>query len=339
MSQPDLNAKSRLISQAELDKWLDGLARTQTLIAPRNVSGVVLYRPVAGSGEIVKGVNRPAMSVKEVFFPPTERLLTIRKTGTEIHINETLPEGQAVVFGVLPCDARGVRLLDALFLDTTPADPYYARRRANTTLIGLACKEMGPTCFCTSVGGAPDDPTGMDMMLYPAEYGYMAEAISDKGHSLLAEAGWPETVLGGTAPDSTGRFPTLEKSQWPGHFNDDYWMKMSERCLSCRACAYVCPTCRCFAVRDEMLGPGEFERIRCWDSCAGENYRRVAGGHRPRAEKGERLRNRFYCKFFYFPGQIGLSDTSACTGCGRCIEVCPAGVDITEVLQDLERLA
>ena len=339
MSQPDLNAKSRLISQAELDKWLDGLARTQTLIAPRNVSGVVLYRPVAGSGEIVKGVNRPAMSVKEVFFPPTERLLTIRKTGTEIHINETLPEGQAVVFGVLPCDARGVRLLDALFIDTTPVDPYYARRRANTTLIGLACKEMGPTCFCTSVGGAPDDPTGMDMMLYPAEYGYMAEAISDKGHSLLAEAGWPETVLGGTAPDSTGRFPTLEKSQWPGHFNDDYWMKMSERCLSCRACAYVCPTCRCFAVRDEMLGPGEFERIRCWDSCAGENYRRVAGGHRPRAEKGERLRNRFYCKFFYFPGQIGLSDTSACTGCGRCIEVCPAGVDITEVLQDLERLA
>jgi ferredoxin len=88
-----------------------------------------------------------------------------------------------------------------------------------------------------------------------------------------------------------------------------------------------------------MLGPGEFERIRCWDSCAGENYRRVAGGHRPRAEKGERLRNRFYCKFLYFPGQIGRSDASACTGCGRCIEVCPVGVDITEVLQDLERLA
>jgi Fe-S oxidoreductase len=88
-----------------------------------------------------------------------------------------------------------------------------------------------------------------------------------------------------------------------------------------------------------MLGPGEFERIRCWDSCAGENYRRVAGGHRPRADKGERLRNRFYCKFFYFPGQIGRSDAYACTGCGRCIEVCPVGVDITEVLQDLERLA
>ena len=339
MSQPDLNRKSEPISQFELDDWLDGLARAQTLIAPRNVSGVVLYRPVTGSAEIEKRVTRPAMSVKEVFFPPTERLLVIQKTGMGISVNETLPEGQTVVFGVRPCDARGVRLLDALFLDTPPSDPYYARRRANTTLIGLACRQLGPTCFCTSVGGAPDDPTGMDVMLYPAENGYLAEAISEKGHTLLADAGWPETVHGGPAPDSPNRFPVPVKGQWPGHFNDDYWMKMSERCLSCRACAYVCPTCRCFAVRDELLGPGEFERIRCWDSCAGQNYRRVAGGHRPRAEKGERLRNRFYCKFLYYPGQIGLADTSACTGCGRCIEVCPAGVDITEVLRDVERLA
>jgi len=339
MSKPDPNAKSRLISQTELDSWLDGLASKQTLIAPRDVSGVVLYRPVAGSGEILAGVPRPVMSVKELFFPPTERLLRIQKTRTGINVKETLPEDQTIIFGVRPCDARGVRLLDALFLDTAPADPYYARRRANTTLIGLACRELGPTCFCTSVGGAPDDPTGMDMLVYPAGSGFLAEAISEKGHALLADTGWPETVIGGAAPDSTDHFPVPEKGRWLGHFNDDYWMKMSERCLSCRACAYVCPTCRCFSVRDEMLGPGEFERIRCWDSCAGENYRRVAGGHRPRAEKGERLRNRFYCKFLYFPGQIGRSDASACTGCGRCIEVCPVGVDITEVLQDLERLA
>jgi sulfhydrogenase subunit beta (sulfur reductase) len=115
------------------------------------------------------------------------------------------------------------------------------------------------------------------------------------------------------------------------------WMKNSERCLSCRACAYVCPTCRCFVVRDEMLALGKFERIRCWDACTGENFRRVAGGHKPRPEKGERLRNRFFCKFYYFPLQYSLGAASACTGCGRCIEVCPVGVDITEVFMDLEK--
>ena len=56
-------------------------------------------------------------------------------------------------------------------------------------------------------------------------------------------------------------------------------------------------------------------------------------------EKAERLRNRFFCKFYYYAGQTGLGNTSACTGCGRCIDVCPAGVDITEVLLDLGKPA
>ena len=336
MSRSEQNDKHQLISQSELDAWLDGLAKVQTLIAPRDVSGVVLYRAVAGSSEILKGFGKPMLSVKDVLFPPTEQLMTIKKTGTEIQLNESLPENKAIVFGVRPCDARGVTLLDALFLGTEPVDPYYARRRANTTFIGLACKEMGPTCFCTSLGGSPDDPTGVDIMVHPINDGYGMEAISDKGHTLISEAGWSENVFGGhTLDDNVKQFPVLNKGEWPRHFDDDYWTKVSERCLSCRACAYVCPTCRCFAVRDEMVNTGEFERIRCWDSCTGENYRLVAGGHKPRPEKGERLRNRFFCKFFYYPGQIGLSDASACTGCGRCIDVCPVGVDITEILQDL----
>ncbi len=111
---------------------------------------------------------------------------------------------------------------------------------------------------------------------------------------------------------------------------------MSERCLSCRICAYVCPTCRCFDVRDESVpsdnGHDTYERIRCWDSCAGEAYRRIAGGHNPRAAKGDRLRNRFFCKFYYYPEQYG---PTACTGCGRCVDSCPVNIDITEILSHL----
>jgi sulfhydrogenase subunit beta (sulfur reductase) len=338
MSDPD-KVKRRLVHQAEMDNWLDGLAKTRVLIAPREVSGVLLYRPIKECSEIVIGSTRPVLSVKEIFFPPTEQLMRIHKNGTDIEISETLPMDETIIFGVNPCDARGVRLLDALFLETEPVDQYYAQRRENSIIIGIACKEMGPSCFCTSVGGAPDDPTGMDIMFQTVEGGFLVEAFNNKGHTLIAEAGWIETVLGGGAPDHSKHLPVPERSEWLQHFNDDYWMKISERCLSCRACAYVCPTCRCFAVRDERLGPGEFERIRCWDSCAGENYRRIAGGHRPRAEKGERLRNRFFCKFVYYPGQVALGSTSACTGCGRCIDLCPAGVDISEVLMDLESLA
>jgi sulfhydrogenase subunit beta (sulfur reductase) len=347
MSKTNADKKRWLISQTELETWLDGIANARTLIAPHTISGIILYRQVAKSKEIAwhgqtsasSNAFRPVLSVKEIFFPPTECLFTIQKTGQEIHLQETFPEWETVVFGVRPCDARGVKLLDALFLDTNPVDTFYARRRENTTLIGLACKEPGPTCFCTSVGGAPDDAHDVDIMLYEVNGDYLVDAVTEKGRFLIPGGEWKESTASPQQSMSNGQFPTPKKGIWPEHFNDEYWMKISERCLSCRACAYVCPTCRCFAVHDEMLASGKFERIRCWDSCAGENYRRVAGGHKPRAEKSERLRNRFFCKFYYYPEQYGLGTSSACTGCGRCIEVCPVGVDITEVLMDLEKSA
>jgi ferredoxin len=347
MGKPDPDKKHWLVSQSELESWLDGIANARTLIAPRLEAGLLLYRPVTKSDEIAwnrqlprsSPSGRPVLSVKEIFFPPTEVLFSIKKTGQEIHLAESFPDWETVVFGVRPCDAHGVKLLDALFLDTNPVDSFYARRRENTTLIGLTCQSLESTCFCTSVGGAPDDAHDVDIMLIETDEGFLVEAVTEKGRFLIPGGEWKETTVTHRSLNYAAQFPVPDKDNWPEHFNDDYWSKISERCLSCRACAYVCPTCRCFAVRDETISPGEFERIRCWDACAGENYRRVAGGHKPRAEKGERLRNRFYCKFYYYPEQYGLGTASACTGCGRCIEVCPAGVDITEVLIDLEKPA
>jgi sulfhydrogenase subunit beta (sulfur reductase) len=351
MTTPEFERKSWFISQEELEAWLDGIAAVRTLVAPRNVEGVILYHPVANSGEIAWGggdthaapTGRPEMSAKEICFPPTERMFTIKKSGREVSLEETYPEWENIVFGIRPCDAHGIKIMDAGFLENNPVDPFYARRRANMTLIGLACQEMGPTCFCTSVGGAPDDPRHVDIMLHEAGSGYIAQAVTEKGRFLVPAGEWKEATTGDDArhdkhkKTEEAQFPIPEKAKWPKHFNDANWLKMAERCLSCRACTYVCPTCRCFISRDEMLGPGEFERIRCWDACPSPNYRRLAGGHRPRPEKGERLRNRYFCKFVYFPEQYGLGEGAACTGCGRCIDVCSVGMDITEMVTDLGR--
>jgi ferredoxin len=330
-----------MISRDQLSSWLDDLAQAQTLIAPKDVAGVLLYHPVQSSAEVVWDYIRPVMSIKDLFFPATERLLTIKKNGQEVKLEEHRPEGQQILFGVRPCDARGLLALDALFIETEPEDSYYARRRENTTIVGLACNEMADTCFCTSTGGAPDDTTGVDVMVYPVAGGYQLRVLTEKGAQLWkAEDGrrkddWPETgVL------HASHFPLPKKESWPAQFDDAFWAEMSERCLSCRICAYVCPTCRCFDVRDEAVpsenGRQQFERIRCWDSCVGTVYRQIAGGHNPRAAKGERLRNRFMCKFYYYPEQYG---PTACTGCGRCVDACPVNIDITEVIQHLSEVS
>jgi ferredoxin len=331
----------KTIKRHTLIKWLDNAAKNTNLIAPKDTNGVLLYRPVQNVKEIVWDYTRPVLSSKEFFFPSTDRLLIIEKNGQSIKLTETIPDQKQVIFGIRPCDARGITALDALFIDSEPVDLNYAQRRHKSLIIGMACNEMGETCFCTSTGGAPDDPTGMDILLKLVDGGFAVQAITDKGKEIVKDE-WVTKNDDREFPkyrsaiqNSQFKIPKLDA--WPPQFNDQYWEDMSERCLSCRICAYVCPTCRCFDVRDEPVqssnGTSTFERVRCWDSCTGEVYRRIAGGHNPRAEKGQRLRNRFFCKFYYYPEQY---DTVACTGCGRCIDSCPVNIDITEVLDHVK---
>ena len=118
------------------------------------------------------------------------------------------------------------------------------------------------------------------------------------------------------------------------------WRRHGERCLSCRICTYVCPTCRCFDVADRVVaersGVTHIERIRVWDACTSTNYRRAAGGHNSRPTKPGRIRNRFFCKFCYYPEDFGAL---GCVGCGRCIVSCPVDIDITEVMRDVAKAA
>ena len=331
-----------ILSQEEIASWLNDLAQTHKLIAPTEMADILYYRQIQSSSDIVWEYVRPEMSIKDAFFPPTDRLLSIEKYGQQIKLRETVPVCNQILFGVRSCDARGMLALDAMFIDTEPVDKYYASRRANSTIIGLACAEMADTCFCSSTGGAPDDPTGMDVMIYPVDNGYQVRVFTGKGENITKGMliNDYDDELSDLYLSASPIYQIPEKGSLPAYFNDIFWDEISERCLSCRICAYVCPTCRCFDVRDEPIhsinGSDQFERIRCWDSCAGTVYRRIAGGHNPREAKGERLRNRFFCKFYYYPEQYG---PMACSGCGRCIDSCPVNIDITEVIQHLQEVS
>jgi sulfhydrogenase subunit beta (sulfur reductase) len=349
-------------TRSDLLAWLDKLANQVDLIAPAEDGGMLYYRQVKSGKKVVlprekisressshpPAIYRPLLSAKEFFFPSTERLFTIEKRGQEFILEEFVSDDRRVIFGLTPCDARGIWILDQAFLETTPKDIYYAARRENTTLVGMACLEMGETCFCTSMGDAPDDASHVDVMVTPVEGGFEIETITAEGGALLADfplamesiqPGSKRSTSWSTKLVTQPKLSPPQSSSWPVLFTSQLWTETAERCISCRACAYVCPTCRCFDLRDETTpggnGADRFERIRCWDSCTGEPYRRIAGGHNPRASQADRLRNRYFCKFHYFPIQYNLADSSACTGCGRCIDVCPVNIDITEVLAHL----
>ena len=82
-------------------------------------------------------------------------------------------------------------------------------------------------------------------------------------------------------------------------------------------------------VNDETQGAGEFIKLRTWDSCQHTGYARVAGGASPRPRLWQRFRHRYQCKFRFMQENFAVL---GCTGCGRCIAACPAGIDLREVV-------
>ena len=340
----------KVLTQAQLNAWLDDLAKEVRLVAPVDVDGKLLYRAAingaseGASSRIAWGFERTAMSPKTWLFPATEPILTIEQ-GDSISFRETPAPEPTVVFGIRPCDARGALAIDALFLDKEPRDGHYARHRDATTLIGLACPQMWSSCFCTAVGSAPNSTEGLDILLTevnsgPGASAYGVQVISEKGAKLAEGMPGGEEPVSLPEPELIEGLPSLRSSDaWKTQFDEIYWQHLADRCLGCRICTFVCPTCRCFDVRDEVVArsPGEqvFERLRAWDACTAAAYRRIAGGHNPRPTQSSRLRNRFYCKFTYYPEDFG---PLGCVGCGRCIDACPVGIDILEVIADVEQM-
>jgi len=326
---------TQVISKQDLLSWLGKVAEQRIIVAPVRDGELVLFKEISNVEDIVVGAANTVLSPKEFFFPRSETLFTVEgKDGTSEVVPVNL-DREVVLFGLRPCDAKGIVLIDKPFC-ADPADTLYKQHRAMTTLVGLACTEACADGFCTSMGSGPGDASNVDILLTGVGDSYAIQVITDNGKALLSGAKTQEVDVSLPAPPTVSELPTdglVEKAEKV--FNNEYWSRVADRCLHCNVCAYVCPTCYCFDIRD-YNDRGRIQRVRAWESCQSPGFTKIAGGHNPRANKGARLRQRWYHKFLYFPHQFDAE--VACTGCGRCVRSCPVNIDIREIIRDIQSL-
>ena len=76
------------------------------------------------------------------------------------------------------------------------------------------------------------------------------------------------------------------------------------------------------------------KKIREWDSCMIPEYGLVAGEHNFRPDKDNRLKQRYRCKLKTFKEKLG---SNSCIGCGRCIDVCMAKINIADDIDSVKK--
>jgi ferredoxin len=289
-------------------------------------------------------LDGPAISApKAVIYPQSETLFSfdfkkdsVDQGKTNIDLRAETEGPPAIILCDRPCDAKGFTIIDRVFLGV---DPYYTERRERTTIITLTCDVPYAGCFCTSVGGGPHDATGSDVLLTDISHGYYMEVLTDKGAEALKGIALVEGAPYAKEAEER-RIASREalKPAFPGGgevrsipVQEAFWEEISQKCLGCGACTCLCPTCYCFNITDEQ-GVNKGERIRSWDSCMFTHFTLEASGHNPRSQKWQRLRNRVAHKFVHYPETYG---EPACTGCGRCIRLCPASIQISGIAAGL----
>lgn len=291
------------------------------LIKPQDITSITYNSP------------KPVTSLKNFFLPVKENV-TMERSG----------ERPRIIMGIPNCDIEGLALLDEIYLDKDFNDPFYRKRREGTLLISSDCNGILEHCHCLTYGIRPYAARIADLAIIVLDKKVIFRIITTKGEEFVQ--GFADALV----TDDDNILPEIERlhqtteallsernkglpdyrqtGEIVNSARKEIWEKYSSRCVSCGACATICPTCTCFLLIDK---PG-FEKVKQLDACQYPGFERVAGGEDGLHELSARFRNRYMCKYVWKPLKF---KSVACTGCGRCIEACIGNINKNELFMEL----
>lgn len=328
------------LNKERLSELVKNLKGKYNLYGPTRSNGLVSYDKVETEKDLLLDFSNSKLSPKGIFFPETEEMIRYNEGKVEPVLYQEKP---IAIFGLRPCDAGAISFLNQVFTTKQFQEPNWVARYENSLIFTIGCNYPLPTCFCKSLGNGPFHKEGTDILLTDIGDAYLVEPCSEPGEKFVKELEFLEKPTSKeldkakkiSEKSEASMNGNLDLSKLNGNLNelwdDPIWEKLGAKCLGCAVCSFSCPTCHCFDIQDEG-NQKRGRRIRLWDTCMFPLFTQEGSGHNPRPEHRERMRQRVMHKFSYIPENFGRF---GCTGCGRCVNLCPVNLDIREVLSEI----
>ncbi|KON27449.1 hypothetical protein AC481_04775 [miscellaneous Crenarchaeota group archaeon SMTZ-80] len=326
--------KAFTIKKKDMDILLQRFLQEYQVYGPTKLGTDSTFDEITSIKDLHLDYISTVLPPKKFFLPPKETLFTFDIIGGEFTTKEIKADEKSLILGIHPCDVHALLKLDKFFSGDFD-DVYYQNRRKNTVIVALNCVEPSEYSFCSSMGTGPFLNEGYDILLTDIGTYYLVEIGTDIGKQLVkglnltaaSEADFQEkerrlklTEKKFKKSINTSWLPKIARE----NLDHDVWLNLGERggvtgshpCLSCGSCTFVCPTCYCYDVYDNMdLSLKSGTRNRELDSCQLLEYAEVALGGNFRRDRKDRIRHWMLCKF----GAAGGGKNSSCVGCGPVV--------------------
>lgn len=308
--------------------------------------GYIVYAPFKKNGQIIIGRifnsknftltrERPLYSFKKYLLPSEQELFAFPKKNKSAQSSP-----KQALLGITVYDLRAIALLAQVF----EKDPYFQNIISNTLLIGQS-PVPDSTNFYEKYEENVLEHFKFDIFLESRgdQEDFRVFTGSKHGQRLLNEfncENFEHIEYAGAVPEEgLSEFNKIIREKIRKSYGSAIWKNLGKRCLGCEKCTIVCPTCFCFKISDEHdllsgASGSAIRRNREMDSCFGAEFSEISGGAKFLKTIQDRIYNYYDHKFVRIPTEYNLP---GCVGCGRCSDVCPAGINIKDVIAKIQK--
>lgn len=314
-------------------RWLKE-NKKYTIIAPFRKDERILLGKIKKIKNIDLSSRLPLYSFKSFFLPPSHLLFKSEKS----RVVEAFNIEKQVIFGMSIFDLKALNLWNHVF----EKDPYYQKVLRKTLILGQSRFPKETPDFLKFEEKFEEDI--LEHLQFDIFFGkiegkdsFKVFTGSEEGQKILEEFGFKDFThvqfAGPIKEEGVEEIFKKIREKIISSLDKKFWEEVGRICLACGKCSLVCPTCFCFDIKDEFLEGGTVLRKRVWSSCFYSEFSEIAGGYKFLPDPKARIQNYYLHKFYRIPKEFGFF---GCVLCGRCAEVCPAKINIFDLLKKIQ---